>query len=150
MKMNRVTYYSLYIDGDELCEVEKFVTRFNKPDYATDYDNIMAAIREMGMTRGADARYFPRERFPEALSPPYASGELRLYCSRITKEIVILGNGCMKTSLKAQYMEECLFHFELIRAVSEQITARITAGALKISNRRLEGDLAFKIGDCYE
>ncbi|WP_044219624.1 hypothetical protein [Chitinophaga pinensis] len=55
--MNKITYYSFHIDGDDLCEVEKFVTIFNKPAYGEDYYNIMSVIREMGMNRGAEAKY---------------------------------------------------------------------------------------------
>ncbi|TWV97350.1 hypothetical protein [Chitinophaga pinensis] len=150
MEMNKITYYSFQIDGDDLCEVEKFVTTFNKPAYSEDYLNIMSVIREMGMTRGAEVKYFRHERAAEALPPPYTSGDVRLYCSRISRDIVILGNGCVKTTQKVQQSKDCLFHFELVNALSTQITERITAGDLRIINKQFEGNLEFKIGESYE
>jgi hypothetical protein len=150
MTMNKITYYSFHIDGDDLCEVEKFVTTFNEPAYGEDYHNIMSVIREMGMNRGAEAKYFRHEKAAEALPPPYTSGDVRLYCSRITRDIVILGNGCVKITQKVQQSKDCLFHFELVNALSTQITQRIVSGDLKIVNKQLEGNLHFKIGDCYE
>lgn len=150
MKMNKITYYSFHIDGDAQCEVEKFVTRFSQPAHEQDYGNIMSVIRDMGMNRGAEANYFRHERAAEALPPPYRSGEVRLYCCRITKEVVILGNGCLKTSQKVQQSEACLLHFEIMNALAKQITARITSRDLEIINKQFKGNLQFKIGDCYE
>ncbi|WP_255373078.1 multiprotein-bridging factor 1 family protein [Chitinophaga sp. YR627] len=143
--MNKITYYSFHIDGDDLCEVEKFVTTFNEPAYGEDYHNIMSVIREMGMNRGAEAKYFRHEKAAEALPPPYTSGDVRLYCSRITRDIVILGNGCVKITQKVQQSKDCLFHFELVNALSTQITQRIVSGDLKIVNKQFEGNYILKL-----
>lgn len=150
MRMNKITYYSFHIEGDDLCEVEKFVTRFNIPAYKDDYENIMSVVRYMGTCTGAEEHYFRHERAAEALPPPYRSGNVRLYCSRVSPDIVILGNGCVKTAQKVQQSEDCLFHFEFMNALSRQITERIVEGDLRMFNRQLEGNLHFKIGDCYE
>lgn len=148
--MNKITYYSFHIEGDDLCEVEKFVTTFNNPAYQDDYENIMSAIRQMGKCTGAEEHYFRNERAAEALPPPYKSGNVRLYCCRINAGIVILGNGCVKTTQKVQQSKDCIFHFEIMNALSKHITQRIVEGELRILNRQLEGNLHFKIGDCYE
>ncbi|WP_149696581.1 hypothetical protein [Chitinophaga sp. CF418] len=149
--MNKITYYSFHIEGDDLCEVEKFVTRFNSsPAYKDDYENIMFVVKHMGKCTGAEEHYFRHEKAAEALPPPYRSGNVRLYCSRVNTGIVILGNGGVKTTQKVQQSEDCLFHFEFMNALSRHITERMMEGELRIVNRQLEGNLHFKIGDCYE
>lgn len=150
MRMNKISYYSFHIEGDDLCEAEKFVTRFNSPTYKEDYESIMSVITHMGRYTGAEEHYFRHERAAEALPPPYWSGDVRLYCSRVNTDIVILGNGCVKTTQKAQQSKDCLFHFEFMNELSRHITQRIVEGDLRIYNRQLEGNLHFKIGDCYE
>lgn len=148
--MDKITYYSFHIEGEDLCEVEKFVTTFSNPAYQDDYEKIMSTIRRMGKHTGAEEHYFRNERSAGALPPPYRSGNVRLYCCRISAGIVVLGNGCVKTTQKVQQSKDCIIHFELMNALSRHITQRIVDGELRILNRQLEGNLHFKIGDCYE
>jgi len=150
LKMNKVDYYSFHLDGEEHSELEKFVSRFKDGVYCKDYDEIMSTITEMANSKGAAEGYFRHERAAQALPPPRISGDVRLYCNRVCNDIVILGSGCVKTSQKVQHSRDCLFHFELMNELSRQITQRVMDGELRICNRKFEGNIAFKIGDCYE
>lgn len=146
IKTNKVTYYSFHLNGDSHSELEKFVTAFNKPGYETDYKNIMDTITRMGDVSGAEAHNFRHELKAEALPPPYMSGNLRLFCCRVTRDVVLLGNGCLKITQKVQHSKECLSHFKVINALSEQITRRMVARDLMIVDKKFDGDLVFGIG----
>jgi len=150
LKTDKIDYYSLHFDGEEFCEIEKFVKRFKGTVYNSDYCEIMKNIVEMGNKKGAEEHRFRHERAAEALPPPYRVSAIRLYCKRICSDIVLLGNGCVKSSQKVQQSKDCLFHFDLMNELSRQITQRVMDGELKISNRKFIGNLHFKIGDCYE
>lgn len=149
--MEKVSFYSFLINGEDGTETEKFILKFRDHDiYKRDFNIIMAAIKEMGSRRGASIEYFRGEKLGEALPPPYEYGCLRLYCGRFSRHIVILCNGGIKTSNSAQNSPNCKPHFELMNALMKAIDKRIREGDLKEENGRLTGNLKFEIGNCYE
>lgn len=99
----------------------------------------------MGKERGANEFYFRNERLGEALPPPYKSGDLRLYCSRFSDRIVILGNGGIKTSQSAQDSPGCLPYFEFINELVKEINYRIIRSRIEEIDGKLVGDLNFEI-----
>lgn len=150
-EMEKVTYYSFLQEGSDYTETENFIQRFKDHElHGYDFNVIMAVIKEMGVKRGADIAYFRGESYGEALPPPYKSGSLRLYCGRYSHNIVILCNGGIKTSNLAQTSPDCQPHFDLMNALMKQINERVAEKMLREVNKKLEGNLHFEIGDCYE
>ncbi|GAB3049299.1 hypothetical protein [Spirosoma pulveris] len=101
----QVAYYTFWIEGQEQSETDTFFNQFeNEPTLASDLNLLVAWIQEIGQNRGAKSRYFRFENDASALPPPArimaelgsSYCQFRLYCIRLSDEIVILANGGLK------------------------------------------------------
>lgn len=109
-------------------------------------------IVEIGNKHGADKRHFKHERRAEALPPPYyiQPGEpnkygLRLYCIRLTTEVVILLNGDLKTDDDPEKCNNCKNHFKLANKLSKKIDDAIEKGFIKLSGKQIIIDNNFDL-----
>ena len=95
----KVSLYSISFAMDRTTEFERFLIKFEKEaSLNTDYQKIMYAISII-LNKGALERYFrPEGSIDDSLCAlPIESGKLRLYCLRISDEILILGEwGCQE------------------------------------------------------
>lgn len=105
---DNVSLYSICFDGNALSEYESFVQKFK--DDATlnnDYKNILLALEKI-VAVGAFERFFRPEGkmndWVTALS--IDSRKLRLYCLRISDQILIVGNGGVKATRTYQQSDE--------------------------------------------
>lgn len=89
-------------------------------------------IKTIGEKYGAEDRFFKREGFAERLPPATyhfidSDGEtdfgLRLYCVKISEEIVILLNGGRKTAQSVKDCMNCKPHFDFANKVSDAVYA---------------------------
>jgi hypothetical protein len=120
----KVVFYSIRLEGMDLSLYEEFFEKFNIKEYKDELSNMLSQIREIGK-RGAYARYFRHEGSAEALPTSIlgdGNGNLRLYCSRINENVVILYNGGIKTKQKAQDCPNVFLHFNLANKLSKKIT----------------------------
>ena len=97
---DNVSLYSICFNGCEVSEFETFMLKFkDNAQYKKDYDTIIMALEKI-IEVGALERLFRREGSPSdhvaALS--LDSRSLRLYCLRMSDEVLILGNGGVKTT----------------------------------------------------
>ena len=102
----RVSLYSISFATDRTTEFERFLRKFEaEASLNTDYQRILYAVSII-LDKGALERYFrPEGRMNDNLCAlPLESGRLRLYCLRISDEILILGNGDIKST--ATYEED--------------------------------------------
>ncbi|MBR5086611.1 MAG: hypothetical protein IKX31_06365 [Muribaculaceae bacterium] len=102
---DNVGLYSICINGNE-SEFEKFMTAFKQnATVSRDYQKIIFAIMKI-VSDGALERFFRIEGKYSDNTAALAidSKRLRLYCLRISNEILILGNGGIKTT--ATYEED--------------------------------------------
>ena len=80
---DNVSLYSICFNSDNESEFEKFLKEFKEhSEYKRDYDIILLALEKI-IDKGA------LERFLDSRS-------LRLYCLRISDQILIIGNGGVK------------------------------------------------------
>jgi hypothetical protein len=96
----KVSFYSISFQMDRTTEFERFLSKFEEEaEFNEDYQRIMEALGVI-LDRGALERYFrPEGAMSDHLCAlPLSSGDLRLYCLRITDEILIIGNGGRKTT----------------------------------------------------
>lgn len=96
----KVSLYSISFAMDRTTEFERFLSKFEEEaSLNIDYQKILYALSII-LTKGALERYFrPEGNMNDHLCAlPIESGRLRLYCLRISDEILILGNGGVKTS----------------------------------------------------
>lgn len=97
---DNVSLYSICFDGSNISEYEDFLMKFK--DNSTlnlDFQRIIVALEKI-IDRGALERFFRIEgKMNDRLSAlSLDSRSLRLYCLRISDQILILGNGGVKTT----------------------------------------------------
>lgn len=112
---SRVTYYSVRKADSKNMEVDKFYDKFESDDENVEHLKIINTLllEHIGENRGAEIELFNRQENSATALPPagriahevgFDSKDfpLRLYCLRLTENIVILFNGGLKTSQTAQ------------------------------------------------
>jgi hypothetical protein len=143
---DRVNFYTLRF-RDEDTEVDKFLDQFPEGcEYDYDIDIIIKWIEQIG-ERGALERYFRPEgkQKDQVFAIPIETSSLRLYVIRLTEQIVILGNGGLKTT--KTYNEDSILNdcVELLQEVDRYIKARMLKGQLSIYKKTLFGNLNFHL-----
>jgi hypothetical protein len=96
----KTSLYSISFEMDGTTEFEKFVAEFEmNATYNRDYQRIIAALQVI-LDKGALERFFrPEGKMDDNVQAiPVYGGKLRLYCLRLSEQIVILGNGGAKTT----------------------------------------------------
>lgn len=99
-----VSLYSIKFLGEGLTEFERFLQEFrNNAEMNKDYQRILFAIGKI-LDNGALERYFrPEGKYKDGVcAVPLDSGMLRLYCLRISEQILIVGNGGIKQTRRYQ------------------------------------------------
>ena len=92
--------FSICFDGSEESEFEKFLNEFkDNATYNKDFNVILLALSKI-IDKGALERFFRNEgRMNDNVKAlAIDSRKLRLYCLRISDQILILGNGGLKAS----------------------------------------------------
>lgn len=97
---DNVGMFSICFDGNEESEFERFLIEFK--DNATlnkDFNVILLALSKI-IDKGALERFFRNEgkMSDNVKALAIDSHKLRLYCLRISDQILILGNGGVKTT----------------------------------------------------
>ena len=95
---DNVSLFSICFEGSEVSEFEKFMVKFkDNATYNKDYNTIILALAKI-IDRGALERFFQIEgkMSDNVAALSIDSRKLRLYCLRISDQILILGNGGAK------------------------------------------------------
>lgn len=135
----KVSFYSISFAADKTTEFERFLAKFEKEAVLNkDYQRILNALRII-LDKGALERYFrPEGKMRDNLCAlPLESGRIRLYCLRISNEILILGNGGKKTT--ARYEEDSeLYGYALdLQKFDRLLKGDIEKGYVLIEEREL-------------
>ena len=145
----KASLYSISFEFDGTTEFEKFVTEFElNATYNRDYQRIIAALQAI-LRVGALERFFRPEGTmnDNVHALPIESGKLRLYCLRLSDQIVILGNGGVKAT--RTYQEDPkLFGYVLDLQRFERILHdSVEKGFIRIQEKELSGieDFTFEI-----
>lgn len=105
---DNVSMFSICFDGNEESEFEKFLNEFkDNATYNKDFNVILLALSKI-IDKGALERFFRNEGKMNDSVKALAidSRKLRLYCLRISDQILILGNGGVKTTRTYQENEQ--------------------------------------------
>ena len=97
---DNVGMFSICFDGSEVSEFEKFLNEFkDNATYNRDFNVILLALSKI-IDKGALERFFRNEgRMNDNVKAlAIDSRKLRLYCLRISDQILILGNGGVKAT----------------------------------------------------
>lgn len=158
----KVAYYTVHFDEEEHNEFEKFILNHqNKLEIHNEYNDMLSLIERIGDETGALKRYFSRhERKSEALPPewdeltPYErrlhvkwNHNLRLYCMRISDEMVFLFNGGVKTPgpITAEQCNVVRKYFRMANKLSQKIDEAMKDGEINIEGKRVSIEEGFEI-----
>ena len=110
----KVKYYSFRFEHSENNEFYDFLNRMeDESEYEEDMNNLFVWLEYIGQKEGAKEKYFRHEGYnsdTSGLPPPRTIMEVyeipvkdvRLYCFRLNEHVVVLFNGGIKTTDKAQ------------------------------------------------
>ena len=143
------TLYSISFEKDGTTEFEKFVAEFEQnASFNKDYQRIIAALQAI-LNIGALERFFrPEGKMKDSVAAiPIEGGKLRLYCLRLSEQIVILGNGGVKSSRTYEEDSKLYGYILDLQRFEKILNKNIAKGYVKIEKRELNGinDLVFEI-----
>ena len=105
---DNVSLYSICFDGKDISEYEAFLLKFKEDAKLNeDYKKIILALEKI-VAVGAFERFFrPEGKMSDHVAAlSIDSRKLRLYCLRISDQILIVGNGGVKTTRTYQENDE--------------------------------------------
>ena len=137
----KTTLYSISFEKDGTTEFEKFVAEFEmNAKYNCDYQRIIAALQVI-LDKGALERFFrPEGRMNDNVHAiPIEGSKLRLYCLRISEQIVILGNGGVKNT-KSYQEDPKLYGYVLdLQRFEKILKENIDKGYIHVDEKELHG-----------
>lgn len=138
---DNVSLYSICFDGDKETEFEKFIARFK--DNATinhEYRTILLALERI-LGSGALERLFRVEgkMNDDLCALAIDSKKLRLYCLRISDQILILGNGGIKTTRTYQENEELNGYVINLQQFDRLLKQALADGTITIEENVING-----------
>lgn len=145
----KTALYSISFEMDGTTEFEKFVAEFEmNSTYNGDYQRIIAALQVI-LDKGALERFFrPEGKMDDNVQAiPIYGGKLRLYCLRISEQIVILGNGGAKTTNSYQNDPKLFGYVIDLQRFDKILNENIAKGYISIEEKALNGieNLTFEI-----
>lgn len=146
---DKITFYTLRIKGETYSEAEKFFSNHkNDKKYLEGIFIILRKMERMGKT-GCDERHFRYEGKAKdrvcALPEHLTATKLRLYAIRISENIVILGNGGLKTTKtynEDKHLNTCV---EFLQVIDGIIKKRILNKEIISTSKVLSGNLKFEL-----
>ncbi|MCB0745025.1 MAG: hypothetical protein KDC67_14045 [Ignavibacteriae bacterium] len=146
---SEVNFYSIRYTDNELSESELFFDKILDDENLEEDVEILSKLLDKIGENGAEPRHFRHagtKRDKVAALPEYlTSTNLRLYAIRLNKNIVILGNGGLKTTEtynEDPFLNQCV---ETLKQIDRFIGSRINKGQTIIFRKELMGDLKFYI-----
>lgn len=136
-----MSLYSICFSDSELSEYENFLVKFkDNAKLNKDFQTIILALEKI-IERGALERFFRNEgRIKDNLCAlSIDSRKLRLYCLRISDQILILGNGGEKTT--RTYEEDLLLSGYVmdLQKFDELLKQAQKTGKISIENNLITG-----------
>lgn len=138
---DNVSLYSICFDGNAISEYESFVQKF-KDDATlnTDYKNIILALEKI-VAVGAFERFFrPEGKMSDRVAAlSIDSRKLRLYCLRISDQILIVGNGGRKDTRTYEESSELSGYVMDLQAFDKMLAEAQKAGSVTIEKNIITG-----------
>jgi len=146
---DKTCLYSISFEIDGTTEFEKFVAEFEmNATYNGDYQRIIAALQAI-LNYGALERFFrPEGKMNDGVAAiPIEGGKLRLYCLRISEQIVILGNGGVKTTRTYEEDPKLFGYVMDLQRFERILNDNVAKGFIRIEEKVLTGidDLTLEI-----
>ena len=146
-----VTFYSVRLNKNELTEIELF-DEYEFPEHSKELEILYNVIDEIKY-RGAKSYYFKSEEGANAL--PRVSQQiinankkdygLRLYCIRLTDNIVVLLNGNIKTKHNPEECPNVRRHFKNAIKIARKLDKLLREGEVNYEKPNCLLNLEFEI-----
>jgi hypothetical protein len=138
---DNVSLYSICFNGNAISEYESFIQRFK--DDATlnaDYKNIILALEKI-VAVGALERFFrPEGKMNDHVAAlSIDSRKLRLYCLRISDQILIVGNGGRKDTRTYEESAELSGYVMDLQEFDKLLTEAQKDGSVTIEKNVITG-----------
>lgn len=138
---DNVSLYSICFNGSDVSEYEDFLMKFK--DNSTlnyDFQRILLALEKI-IDRGALERFFRIEgKMNDRVSAlAIDSRKLRLYCLRISDQILIVGNGGVKTTRTYQENEQLSGYVMDLQRFNELLKQAQQNGSITIEKNMIVG-----------
>ena len=141
-----VNFYSIKLEDEELAELDRFFDKFPEGcEYDDEIDVILAWMDHIA-EHGALERYFrPEGRFGDGVGviPIDLGNKVRLYCLRLSDNILVFGNGGIKDASSWEKSPTLVPYVELLIETSKFIASRIKSGAIVLVDKEILGNLNF-------
>ena len=138
---DNVSLYSICFDGNAVSEYEAFVQKF-KGDATLniDYKNILMALEKI-VAVGAFERFFrPEGKMSDRVAAlSIDSHKLRLYCLRISDQILIVGNGGKKDTRTYEESSELSGYVMDLQEFDKLLTEAQKEGSITIEKNVITG-----------
>lgn len=142
----QVNFYSIKLEDEELAELDRFFEKFPEGcEYDDEIDVILAWMDHIA-EHGALERYFrPEGRFGDGVGviPIDLGNKVRLYCLRLSDNILVFGNGGIKDASSWEKSPTLAPYVELLIETSKFIASRIKSGAIVLVDKEILGNLNF-------
>ena len=138
---DNVGMFSICFEGSTESEFEKFLTEFkDNATYNKDFNIILMALAKI-IDKGALERFFRNEgRMKDNLKAlAIDSHKLRLYCLRISDQILILGNGGVKTTRTYQENEQLSGYVIELQKFDQALLSAQKNGKITIEKNMITG-----------
>ena len=138
---DNVSLYSICFNDNAISEYEAFVKKFK--DDATlnnDYKNILLALEKI-IAVGAFERFFrPEGKMKDRVAAlSLDSQKLRLYCLRISDQILIIGNGGKKNTRTYEESAELSGYVMDLQEFDKILTEAQMDGSITIEKNMITG-----------
>ena len=130
---------------------DQFISTHSTPQHFESMGIMRKYLEVIGNNIGASQRYFRPEGYAggdaRALPPPYVNIHMRWYGMIVSRHIVFLFGGGVKTRRTAQECPNVSKHFYLANRIAKKLHQAIIEGEIRINdrNRALIFDSNFKL-----
>ena len=138
---DNVSLYSICFDGNDVSEYEAFLQRFkDDAKLNEDYKKIILALEKI-VAVGAFERFFrPEGKMTDHVAAlSIDSRKLRLYCLRISDQILIVGNGGAKTTRTYEESEDLSGYVMDLQKFDALLEQEQKNGKIKIEQNVITG-----------
>ena len=138
---DKATLYTIWFEGKTMSEFADFYAKFSAiEDLREDLNTILLALNKI-IANGVYERYFrPEGKMNDGVCAlPIESGKLRLYCNRLSQEILIAGNGGVKETKTYNENQELSNYVLVLQRLDKSIKAAIKKGDVIIEVTELNG-----------
>ena len=138
---DKATLYTIWFEGKTMSEFADFYAKFSAiEDLREDLNTILLALNKI-IENGVYERYFrPEGKMNDGVCAlPIDSGKLRLYCNRLSQQILIAGNGGVKETKTYNENQELSNYVLVLQSLDKSIKAAIKKGDVIIEETELKG-----------